>query len=107
MMNQSNPFRHLAVAAFACLMAASCSDVTDDSTALPDGKYPMTFTASVDGLSVPTPASRATTDVNGQTSWQENDPVAISMDGGANHKQYKISDANTGAMIPDGDGNIL
>lgn len=29
------------------------------------------------------------------------------MDGGANHKQYKISDANTGAMIPDGDGNIL
>nr|DAE76500.1 MAG TPA: Fimbrillin-like [Caudoviricetes sp.] len=107
MMNQSNPFRHLAVAAFACLMAASCSDVTDDSITLPDGKYPMTFTASVDGLSVPTPASRATTDVNGQTSWQENDPVAISMDGGANHKVYKISDAGTGAMLPDGEANTL
>jgi hypothetical protein len=102
MMNKSNPFRHLAVAVFACLMAASCSDVTDDSTALPDGKYPMTFTASVDGLSVPNPASRATTDVNGKTTWQENDPVAISMDGGANHKVHKISDAGTGAMIPDG-----
>ena len=107
MMNQSNPFRHLAVAGFACLMAASCSDVTDDSITLPEGKYPMTFTASVDGLSVPTPASRATTDVNGQTSWQENDPVAISMDGGANHKVYKISDAGTGEMIADGEANTL
>ena len=107
MMNQSNPFRHLAVAGFACLMAASCSDVTDDSITLPDGKYPMTFTASVDGLAAPNPASRATTDVNGQTSWQENDPVAISMDGGANHKVYKISDAGIGAMIADGEANTL
>ena len=107
MMNQSNPFRHLAVATFACLMAASCSDVTDESITLPDGKYPMTFTASVDGLSAPSPATRATTDVNGQTSWQENDPVAISMDGGANHKVYKISDAGIGAMIADGEANTL
>ena len=107
MMNQSNPFRHLAVAGFACLMAASCSDVTDESITLPDGKYPMTFTASVDGLAAPNPASRATTDVNGQTSWQENDPVAISMDGGANHKVYKISDAGIGAMIADGEANTL
>ena len=107
MMNQSNPFRHLAVAGFACLMAASCSDVTDESITLPDGKYPMTFTASVDGLAAPNPASRATTDVNGQTSWQENDPVAISMDGCANHKVYKISDANIGAMLPDGEANTL
>lgn len=107
MINKSNPFRHLAVAVFACLMAASCSDVTDDGTALPDGKYPMTFTASVDGLSAPNPASRATTDADGKTSWQENDPVAISMDGGANHKVYKISDAGTGAMVADGEANTL
>ena len=103
MINKSNPFRHLAVAVFACLMAASCSDVTDDGTALPDGKYPMTFTASVDGLSAPDPASRATTDANGKTSWQGNDPVAISRDGGASHKAYKISDAGTGAMVADGE----
>lgn len=103
MMNKSNPFRHLAMAVFACLMAASCSDVTDDGTALPDGKYPMTFTASVDGLSAPNPASRATTDADGKTTWQTDDPVAISMDGGANHKVHKISDAGTGAMIPDGE----
>ena len=103
MINKSNPFRHLAVAVFACLMAASCSDVTDDGTALPDGKYPMTFTASVDGLSAPNPASRATTDADGKTSWTVDDPVAISMDGGANHKVYKISDAGTGAMVADGE----
>lgn len=103
MMNKSNPFRHLAVAGFACLLAASCTDVTDDSTTLPDGTYPMTFTASVDGLT----ATRATTDADGKTSWQENDPVAISMDGGANHKEYKISNTTDGAMIPDGDENIL
>ena len=107
MMNKSNPFRHLAVAVFACLMAASCSDVTDDGTALPPGTHPMTFTASVDGLSAPNPASRATTDADGKTSWQENDPVAISMDGGANHKVYKISDAGTGAMVADGEANTL
>ncbi len=107
MMNKSNPFRHLAVAVFACLMAASCSDVTDDSTTLPPGTYPMTFTASVDGLSAPNPASRTTTGADGKTTWQENDPVAISMDGGANHKVYKISDAGTGAMVADGEANTL
>ncbi|WP_242386174.1 fimbrillin family protein [Phocaeicola sartorii] len=107
MINKSNPFRHLAVAVFACLMAASCSDVTDDGTALPDGKYPMTFTASVDGLSAPNPASRTTTDADGKTSWTVDDPVAISMDGGASHKVYKISDAGTGAMVADGEANTL
>lgn len=86
------------------LMAASCSDVTDDDgNRLPPGTYPMTFTAQVDGL----PATRATTDTDGKTSWENNDPVAISMDGGASHKQYKISNTGTGAMSPDGDANIL
>ncbi|WP_301003772.1 fimbrillin family protein [Phocaeicola sartorii] len=107
MMNKSNPFKHLAVAVFACLMAASCSDVTDDGTALPDGKYPMTFTAAVDGLSAPDPATRATTDADGKTSWAVGNPVAISMDGGASHKVYKISDASTGAMVADGEANTL
>ena len=86
------------------LLAASCSDLTDDDgNRLPDGTYPMTFTASVDGLT----ATRATTDTDGKTSWQAEDPVAISMDGGANHKQYKITDTSTGAMSPDGEANIL
>lgn len=93
----------LCFACVAALMAASCTDDADDGNRLPEGKYPMTFTASVDGL----PATRATTDTYGKTSWENNDPVAISMDGGANHKQYKITDTGTGAMSPDGEANIL
>lgn len=73
MMNKSNPFRHLAVAGFACLLAASCSDVTDDDTTLPDGTCPMTFTASVDGLT----ATRATTD----NTWTGGEEIAIQIDG--------------------------
>lgn len=96
-------FRHLAVAGFACLLAASCTDGMDDADGgnrLPDGKYPMTFTAAVDGLT----ATRAMT-TNGTTSWEASDPVAISMDGGANHKVYKITDTSTGAMSPDDSGS--
>lgn len=93
----------LCFACVAALMAVSCTDDTDDGTTLPDGTCPMTFTASVDGLT----ATRATTDTDGKTSWENSDPVAISMDGGASHKQYKITDTGTGAMSPDGDANIL
>lgn len=102
-MNKLVTFRHLAVAGILSLLAASCSDVTDDGTTLPPGACPMTFTASVDGLT----ATRATTDADGKTSWQAEDPVAISMDGDANHKEYKISNTTDGAMVPDGDGNTL
>ena len=93
----------LCFACMAALTAASCTDDTDDGSRLPDGACPMTFTASVDGLT----ATRATTDNNGKTTWQAEDPVAISMDGGANHKVYKISDAGTGEMIADGEANTL
>lgn len=93
----------LCLACVAALAAASCTDDTDGGATLPAGTYPMTFTAAVDGPV----ATRATTDNSGKTSWQVDDPVAISMDGGANHKQYKISDTGTGAMLPDGEANTL
>lgn len=67
-MNKLIPFRHLAIAFFSCLLAVSCS-TDDDTAALPDGKYPMTFTAQVDGLT----ATRATSD----NSWTGNEEVAI------------------------------
>ena len=86
MMNQSNPFRHLAVAVFACLLTASCNDVTDDGTTLPDGTYPMTFTASVDGLT----ATRATPD----NSWAGGEEVAIQI--GSEVKKYTA--ANDGSL---------
>ena len=85
------------------LLAASCSTDEDDGNTLPDGKYPMTFTAQVDGMA----ATRATTAADGKTSWENSDLVAISMDGGTNHKQYKITDASSGAMSPSDEANTL
>ena len=96
----------LLVCVLALLAASACTDDTDDTddgATLPPRTCPMTFTASVDGLA----ATRATTDTDGKTTWEENDPVAISMDGGANHKEYKISNASTGAMVPNGEANTL
>ncbi|MFV0580672.1 MAG: fimbrillin family protein [Parabacteroides gordonii] len=97
-MNKLIPFRHLAIAFFSCLLAASCS-IDDDTAALPDGKYPMTFTAQVDGLNV----TRAT----GKDTWTGNDKIAVSIDGGSNHKTYKITNTTTGAMSPDDAANTL
>ena len=86
MMNKSNPFRHLAVAGILCLLAASCSDEGDSGDRLPDGTYPMTFTAAVDELTV----SRATTD----NSWANGENVAIRI--GSEVKKYKA--ANDGSL---------
>lgn len=100
-MNKLITFRNSVLAGMLCLVAASCSDVTDDDI-LPDGKYPMTFTAAVDGMAV----SRAVT-ANGTTSWEVNDLVAISKNGGTSHKAYKITDAASGAMSPNDAADAL
>lgn len=97
-MNKLIPFRHLAMAFFSCLLAASCS-TDDDTTALPDGKYPITFTAQVDGLT----QTRATV----RDAWIGGEEIAVSIDGGSNYKTYKITEATTGAMSPDGAANTL
>lgn len=104
-MSKAIKFKTYATAGIACLalLAASCSTDEDDGTTLPDGKYPMTFTAQVDGLT----QTRATTDDNGTTSWTADDLVAISMDGGTSHKQYKINNATSGAMSPMNNTNTL
>ena len=80
-------------------LCTSCSDITDSGgdTSLPDGKYPMTFSAAVDGLTV----SRAAT---GKDTWAENDEIAISVDGGTSSKKYKITSISsvdgTGTLVP-------
>ena len=61
------------------LLAYSCSDLTDEGNILPPGKYPMTFTAAVDGLT----ATRATT-VDGE--WAGGEEVAIQI--GDDVKKY-------------------
>ena len=97
-MSKSIQIRTCVAATLVCLLGASCSDVTD-SDSLPGGKYPMTFTGSVEGLS----ATRAAT--NGKDTWTINDEVGVSVDGGSSSKTYKITDASTGAMKPSVTGN--
>lgn len=86
--------RDLALAGILCLAAASCSDDSDNR--LPDGKYPITFTAAVDGLAV----SRATTDANGETLWTEGDQIAVSLNESSDSKTYQITNTSNGAMEP-------
>ncbi len=76
-------------------LCTSCSDITDSGgdTSLPDGKYPMTFSAAVDGLTV----SRTT---SGKDAWTKDDPIAVSINESSDSKTYQITDASTGAMEP-------
>lgn len=89
-----------AVCTACCVLAlTACSDdTTGDDSRLPDGEYPMAFTAAVDGLT----ATRAT----GKDAWTKDDQIAVSVDNGASSKKYKITDTGTGAMEPvtTGDG---
>lgn len=92
-MIQSIQIRTYVAATLACLLAASCSDLTDNDS-LPDGgTYPMIFTAAVDA---PT-ATRATVD----NSWEGTEKVAVMV--GGEVKKYKA--AGNGALTPDGAGN--
>lgn len=60
----------LLTAALATALCGCSGEITDGNT-LPDGKYPMTFTAQVDGLTM----SRATTD--NSSRWTGNEQVNI------------------------------
>ncbi|WP_455664424.1 fimbrillin family protein [Phocaeicola sp.] len=76
-------------------ICTSCSDITDSGgdSSLPDGKYPMTFTAAMDGLT----ATRATTDNNSQ--WTGNEAINIQV--GNNSKTYT---ANSNGALTCADG---
>ena len=81
-MNRSVEIRNIAVAMACCLVAASCSTDGDTGTALPGGKYPMTFTTTVDGLT----ATRANT---AEGAWTTDDRIAVRIGTGINAvKQY-------------------
>ncbi|WP_455588803.1 fimbrillin family protein [Bacteroides rodentium] len=80
-MNKLITFRNSVLAGMLCLVAASCSDDGDTDNRLPDGKYPMTFTASVDGLAV----TRTTT----ENDWTGGEEVAIQI--GDETKKYQAA----------------
>lgn len=61
----------LAIAATGTL--ASCSEEVPEGDSLPDGKYPMTFTAAVEGVAKP----RAVTTIQGKDAWTVNDQIGI------------------------------
>ena len=60
----------LCMACLTGIMAAGCTEETDSDKHLPDGKYPMAFTAAVDGLTV----TRAGT-ADGE--WTTTDRIAV------------------------------
>lgn len=79
-----------------CVLAlTACSDDTTGDDSLPDGRYPMTFTTTVQGLT----QTRAT--VNNQ--WDGTEKVAIMA--GNTVKKYMVE--SDGALTPDGTDNQL
>lgn len=90
----------------AALGLSGCSK--DDATGnnrLPDGKYPMTFTAAVEGQATAQAASRAATTNN---TWTAGDQVSISTNAdGSAPKTYQITDASYGLMSPIDENNTL
>lgn len=69
-----------------CLPACN----NDDEGLLPEGKYPLTLTASIDKLTL--------TRADGKSAWAIDDQIAVSVNGGISHKIYNITNASTGAM---------
>lgn len=91
-MKRLSAFRKMTVAVACCVFAfAACTDDdVDDGTTLPDGKYPMAFTAGVDGLA----ATRATTD----NTWAGNEEVAVWM-GSGDPKKYTPAAGGTSVTL--------
>lgn len=82
-----------AVCTACCVLAlTACSDdATDDDSCLPDGEYPMTFTAAVDGLTV----TRAST---ADGNWTTTDRIAVQVSDAGSANRIKI-------YAPSNDGN--
>ena len=82
------------------LSLASCSqnELAEQDTALPDGMYPMTFTA-VQVAPENTPQTRVSEEENGMSSrWEDGDVIKVTVSGTGNDKET--------ACTLDGSGNI-
>lgn len=87
-MNKSILLKTYVTSALLCLtLFASCS-ADDDNTALPEGKYPMTFATAMEGLT----QTRATTD----NTWTGGEKIAVQV--GNEVKQYKPESDQTGKL---------
>lgn len=81
----------LATSLATALSLAGCSAENNETAdhSLPEGKYPMTFSTAVEGLSV----TRATAD----NTWQGNEEVAVQVDGAV--KKYKPTSNGTSTTL--------
>lgn len=87
---------HLAFALLVCLLSSCNAEGDRDGNILPEGKYPLTFTASVDA----TVETRATSD----NTWSAGDRIAVRA-GGDGEKEVKmyICDADGLFTVASGD----
>ena len=88
----------LCMACLTGIMAAGCTEETDSDKHLPDGKYPMTFTAAVDGLTV----TRAGT---ADGKWTTTDQIAVQVSNAESGgiKIYAPSDNGSSATLTSDD----
>lgn len=75
---------HLAVVLFVLLSSSCSSEINTKGNAFPDGKYPLTFASSVEGMTL----TRATAD----GTWTEGDKVAVKV--GDIVKEYTVAIVN-------------
>lgn len=95
MRNELITFRNSVLAGMLCLVAASCSDEAGTDNRLPEGKYPITFSAAVDGLAV----SRATS----EGSWIGDGTEKVAIQIGQDVKKYTA--ASGGSLTVDKNEN--
>lgn len=88
----------LCMACLTGIMAVGCTEETDSDKRLPDGKYPMTFTAAVDGLTV----TRAGT---ADGKWTTTDQIAVQVSNAESGgiKIYAPSDNGSSATLTSDD----
>lgn len=87
-MNRSKkyPIRNMAVVLLACMGFASCTqdELTEQGTALPDGAYPLTFTA-VQTAPTDAPQTRVSENPDGESStWREGDKIKVTVSDNGN-----------------------
>lgn len=83
---------HLAFALFVLLSSSCSTEIDTKGNALPDGKYPLTFTSSVEAMTL----TRATAD----GTWTENDKVAVKVGEAVKEYTFATSGNTLSADVP-------
>lgn len=92
-MKQNHLLRNIAAALLLCASAASCSqdDMPDQGEQLPDGKYPLSLTATVGS-----PQTRS----GGMDKWQGGEEIAVSIGDYTGKYTMKANGDATASDVP-------